>query len=101
MVQLVEDIGLPDLSNQQIEEICSRAEDAAREYVFSKFNKKLIEKLDIIVEANGMNPLRLNVEVNLVLVSGQKDLDSNKIASEAVQEAFKASERMMRNNGLR
>jgi len=39
----VEEIGIPELTSEEIEELCSIAEKAAREYVLSKVPPKRIE----------------------------------------------------------
>ena len=43
----MEELGLPELTTEQIEELCSITEEAAREYVLSKVPSKRIEKLNI------------------------------------------------------
>jgi len=35
-VELVVELGIPELTNEQIEEACATAEDAARKHVLSK-----------------------------------------------------------------
>jgi hypothetical protein len=95
MVQLVQELGLPELSAEQMEQLCSVAEEAAREYILSTISKKDADRLDVIVEAEGTKPLNLKVEIDLVLSSSSK-IDSTTIVNEAVKEAFKASETFLR-----
>ena len=90
------ELGLPELTTEQIEVLCSKAENAARKYILSKISSKIIEKLDISVEAEGTKPVQLTVEINLVLASNVKDVEANKIVNEAVAEGHQASENFLR-----
>jgi hypothetical protein len=92
----VEGIGLPELTNEQIEKLCAHAEDAARKYIFSRLPIKTVERLDMRVEANGTTPLDLKVEVDLLLFSRIKDVDCDNIVDQSVKEAFKAGEIFLR-----
>ena len=47
------ELGIPDLTTEQIETVCQTAENAARKAVLAKVSSKMVEKLDIIVEAEG------------------------------------------------
>jgi hypothetical protein len=91
------ELGIPELTTEQIETLCSTAEDAARKYVLSKVSKKDIERLDISVEADGAKPVNLTVEVNLDLLPQVKNQDPQVIVKEAVAEAHKAAENFLRN----
>ena len=90
------ELGLPELTTEQIETLCSTAENAARKYILSKVTSKMVEKLDICVEAEGTKPVDLTVEINLVLTANAKDVDADKLVKEAVAEAHKASEKFLR-----
>lgn len=92
----MDELGFPDLATEQIETLCSIAENAARKYVLSKVSAKMLEKLDISVEAEGAKPVNVTVEVDLGLSSKMKDVDTEKLAKEAVQEAHKAIENYLR-----
>ena len=84
----MEELGLPELTTEQIEELCSIAEEAARKYALSKVSSKRIEKLDISVEAEGTKPLTLTVDIDIALSPLVKDFDVQKLVDEAVEEAF-------------
>jgi ribosome-associated translation inhibitor RaiA len=86
------DLGLPELTEEQIEEICAAAEDAAKKLVLSKVNQKQIDRLDIVVEAEGTRPINFAVEVNLVLTSQSKATEQKELVKQAVKEAFEAIE---------
>lgn len=90
------ELGIPELTNEQIEEVCATAEDAARKHVLSKVSQKLLEKLDISVEAEGAKPVTFTVEVDLALIPEAKDFDQKKLAEEAVRKAFEAIETYLR-----
>ena len=89
----MEELGLPELTTEQIEELCSIAEEAAREYALSKVPSKKIEKLDISVEADGTKPVTLTVEIDIVLSPLMKDFDVQKLVDEAVKKAFTSAKK--------
>jgi hypothetical protein len=90
------DLGIPELTDEQIEEVTQLAEDAARKHIFSKVNPKLVDKLNISVEAEGTKPVNFTVEVDLVLTPQPKEIDAKALAADAVSEAFKATETYLR-----
>ncbi len=82
--------GIPELTDDQIEEICEIAEEAARKYILSKVPLKKISDFDITVETEGLKPLNISVEINLELSPLMRDYDVNKLVEEAVKKAFEA-----------
>jgi hypothetical protein len=92
----VEELGIPDLTPEQIEMLCATAENAARKYILSKVSSKMVEKLNISVEAEGTKPVNITVEIDLELSPKMKDFDADKLANEAVEEAHKTSEKYLR-----
>jgi len=92
----LEEIGLPELTPEQVEELCSIAEEAAREYVLSKVPPKHVETLNISVETDGEKPLTLTVDVEIVLSPLMQEYDIQRLADEAVKEAFKSAEKYLR-----
>jgi hypothetical protein len=95
-VKRVEELGIPDLTTEQTETLCSTAENAARKHVFSKVPSKMVEKLNISVEANGTKPVTITVEIDLALLPKMKNFDADALVKEAVEEALKASENYLR-----
>jgi hypothetical protein len=91
MVGLV-DIGIPELTEEQIEEIIQAAENAARKYIFSKIKQKSVENLFISVEAEGTKPINFIVEIELTLSKENKGAEEERLANEGVKEAFKEIE---------
>ncbi|MCK5563450.1 DUF3194 domain-containing protein [Candidatus Bathyarchaeota archaeon] len=92
----MEELGIPDLTTEQIETLCSIAENAARKCILSKVSSKMVEKLNISMEANGTKPVNITVEIDLALSPKMKDFDADMLVNEAVKEALKASENYLR-----
>jgi hypothetical protein len=92
----VVELGIPDLTTEQIETLCSTAENAARKYVLSKVSSKMVDRLDICVEAAGSKPVDVTVEINLDLAPNVKGIDAQTLVREAINEAHKATENYLR-----
>jgi hypothetical protein len=95
-VKLVVELGFPELTTEQIENLCSTAENAARKYILSKVSNKDIDRLDISVEADGSKPVNVTVEIDLILGSQTKNVDADALVKEAVNEAHSATENFLR-----
>lgn len=85
-----------DVTNEQKEQICLIAEEAARKHVLSKFSSKNIEILNISAEVEGTKPLKLAVDAEIVLSPKVKGVDVQKLADDAVTASFAASEKYLR-----
>jgi hypothetical protein len=92
----VVDLGIPELTDEQIEAVSQAAENAARKHVFSKISQKLVERLDISVEAEGAKPISFTVEVDLMLLPDAKGFSEKQLVDEAVKAAFEAIETHLR-----
>lgn len=92
----MEDLGIPELTDEQMENLCIIAEEAARKHVLSKVPSKKIETLDISVEVEGIKPLNLAVDVDIQLSSSMKNFDVQKLADEAMKAAFNSAEKYLR-----
>ncbi|MCL2642909.1 MAG: DUF3194 domain-containing protein [Candidatus Bathyarchaeota archaeon] len=90
------ELGLPELTTEQIEALCATAENAARKHIQAKISSKLIDCLDITVEAQGTKPVDLSVEINLVLSEDAKGVTVDALVKEAVAQAHLASEIFLR-----
>ncbi len=75
---------------EEIEQMCTAAEEAARRHLLSKVPLKRVSDFEVIVEAEGEKPLVLNIEVAIELDSGNLDLKS--LVGDAAQVAFSAVE---------
>jgi hypothetical protein len=92
----LQELGLPELTAEQVEQLCIIAEAAARKNVLSKISSKKIETLDISAEAEGSKPLRLTVDVNIVLAPDVQGLSVKEISEEAVKQAIVSAEKYLR-----
>jgi hypothetical protein len=90
------DLGIPELTDEQIEAAGQAAENAARKHVFSKISQKQVETLNISVEAEGTKPISFTVEVDLVLLPEVEDVNEKALVEEAVKKAFDAIESYLR-----
>ena len=90
------ELGIPELTTEQIETLCSTAENAARKFVLSKVPSKMVDRLDISVEAEGSKPVNVTVEINLDLTPAAKGIDAQILVKEAINEAHKATENYLR-----
>jgi hypothetical protein len=95
-VEFVEELGLPELTSKQIEELCVIVEETAREHVLSKVSSKRIETLSISVEAEGAKPVTLTADVDITLSPLMKNFDVQMLVKEAMEEAFKSAKKYLR-----
>ncbi|MEM3730626.1 MAG: DUF3194 domain-containing protein [Candidatus Bathyarchaeia archaeon] len=91
----MEDLGIPELTSEQIEELCTVVEEAARKYILSKVPSKRIETLNISVEAEGVKPVTISVDVDIALSPLMGDFNVEKLADEAVKEAFEHAKKYL------
>ncbi len=84
----MEDNGIPELTLEQIAELCESAEQTARGYVLSKVSISRIVTLDVVIDAEGTKPVTVNVDVTVVLSPLMKDYDVKSLTNEATKRAF-------------
>jgi hypothetical protein len=89
------DLGIPELTDEQVGEVSEVAEEAARKFVFSKVKQVSVSSLDIAVEAEGNKPVNFTVEVVVKLVPDTKGSE-RELADGAVKAAFEAIETYLR-----
>lgn len=92
----MEELDLPELSSEQIEELCSIAEKTAREYVISKVSPKRIETLNVSAETEGTKPVRLTVDVDVSLSPLMKNFNVQKLVDKAIKQGFVSAENYLR-----
>jgi hypothetical protein len=92
----LEEIGIPELTLEQVAELCEHAEQSARDYVLSKVSRSRIVTLDVSVDAEGTKPVTANVDVNVVLSPLMKDFDVEALTKEATKCAFSSIEDYLR-----
>lgn len=81
-------------TEDEVEQMCLAAQDAARERILSKVSLKRVSDIDVTVEAIGDKPLTLSVDVAIELESGDENMDP--LVDEATDVAFLAAERKAR-----
>lgn len=96
MEKFLKQISIPELTSEQIEELCEVAEKAAREYVLSRVLSRRISVLNITVETEGTKPVSVNIDVKITLSSLMKNYDVKKLANEAMKKAFASIEKCLR-----
>jgi len=92
----LQELGLPELTTEQVALLCTLAEAAARKHVLSKVPSRKIETLNISAEAEGTKPFRLTVDVEVALSPEIRDFDSKELSDEAVKQAFVSAEKYLR-----
>ena len=92
----MEEIGIPELTSKQVEELCEVGERAARDYIASKIPARRITSLDIVIDVEGAKPITVNVDIEIALSPLMKDYDAKQLINEAKQEAFKVIEEYLR-----
>ena len=92
----MEELGLSELTAEQIEALCLTAENAARKYILAKVCPKTVERLNVSAEANGTKPVNLTVEIDLALSPQTKNVELDKLVADAAREALKVSENYLR-----
>jgi hypothetical protein len=77
-------------TTEEVEQICTAAEEAARKHLLSRISLKRVSDLDVMVEAVGDKPLLLSVDVAVELMSEDRNLQD--LVGEATSLAFSAAE---------
>ena len=85
-------------NDEEIQEMCVAAQEAARNHLLSKISLKRITDIDVTIEAIGDKPLSLSVDVALELETGNEDMDP--VVDEATDIAFLAAEKKARELNL-
>ena len=92
----MEEKGIPTLTLEQVEELCERAEEAARKHVLSQVSACRIATLDVTLDAEGTKPLNINVDVTVVLSPLMKDFEVEALTKKATERAFAQIEEYLR-----
>jgi len=92
----LEEIGIPSLTPEQVEELCEIAEEAARKYVLSKIPIHRVSDLNLTIDVQGLKPLTVNLDIEITLSPLMKDYPVEKLAEEAKERAFSALENHLR-----
>jgi hypothetical protein len=89
-------LGIPELTSEQIVELCKVAEERTRKYVASRVPQKQIEKLDVTTEVEGLKPVSIVIDVDVRLSPIMKDIDVKKLADDAAASGLIAAEEFLR-----
>ena len=92
----MEDVSIPELTEDQIRMIAETAEKHARDYINTKLPKRVISTLEIVIEAEGTKPLLFSIDINLRLSFLAKAYDTQRIVDEASRETFEVIEQNLR-----
>ena len=92
----MQEIGIPELTEEQMQTLSEIAEKAARDYILSKVSRRKISVLDLAVEIVGFKPVTVSVDVDLVLSPLMKTFNAGKLTNEAAEKAFEAIEQCLR-----
>ena len=92
----MEELGLPELADEEIQELCCIVEEAARKHVCSKVSARKLETLDVSVEVEGSKPIRLSIDVEVVPLSKYDAINAQRLANAAVRAAFSAAREHLR-----
>ena len=84
-------------SEKQITELSEGTEHVVREYILYKIPKKRIRTLEILIEANGLSPVNVSVDVTLFLSSNLTDLNVSKLTNEAINHGFNYIDQFLEN----
>jgi hypothetical protein len=85
-------------TDEEVELICTAAEEAARELILSKISLKRLDDLDLSVEGVGDKPLSVTVQIAIQSELENPELDN--IVDDATNAAFAAAEAKVRELGL-
>lgn len=83
------------LTYDELEKICTVAEEAARKYIFSKVSKEYVSDLHISVDLEGQDTLNVSVEVEIKLSPLCRKVNVQEIADGSVRAAFEAIEKCL------
>lgn len=92
----MQEMGIPELTEDQMQTLTEIAEKAARDYVLSKVPQRRISALDIIIETEGSKPVTVTVDVDIVLSPLMKACNVGKLADESTERALEAIEEWLR-----
>lgn len=92
----MEEIGIPELTSKQVEELCEIAEETAREYILSKVPSRRVSTLNITVDTEGTKPITVSVDVEVTLSPLMKNYNVEELTREATKKAFASAERYLR-----
>jgi len=88
----VKRLGVHNLSKRQLENLCEIADSTVRAFVFSRVKPRLVEDLEVVVDAEGSGPVTVMVDVILTLKPSAGKVDVGRLVDEAGDQAVQAIE---------
>jgi hypothetical protein len=95
-VLFLEEIDIPELTSEQVEELSKAVEEKTREYITARVPRRQIDRLDITVEAEGTKPVMLTISVAIELIKMMKNMDVRKLANDAVGNGLNVAQEFLR-----
>ena len=93
---MIIEIGLPDINEDLIENLCEIADNAINKFIFSKFSKSKVTILETTIEINSENKIcQLDIELNLEIPTIDTK-QTKEIADKAIEMAFEAIEKELK-----
>ena len=92
----MEEIGLPRLTSEQKETLCTQAEKAARNHIKTKVQQNKIRTLNIDIEIQGEKPITITVDIELELTPQTKNCNAEQLTKEATQKALDATDKYLK-----
>ncbi len=92
----MKEIGVAELTDEQLEELCKIGERAAKAHIHSRVHDKRISRLDITIEAEGRKPVTVNVEIEVGLSAPIDDVDIYQVAKDAAEKALEETNKYLR-----
>jgi len=93
---LLDELGFPELTAEQIELLCQSIEDSVRRHILSQVSDKEVTRLDIAIEVEGTKPINVAVEVDLLLSNQAKTVDVETLVKQAVDTGHVAAQNFLR-----
>ena len=90
----MEEIGIPELTSEQLERLCEIADDTARGFILSRISQKGFE-LEATIDVVGSKPIEVRIDLEVDLSPLIKDYDARKLVDEATAQVFIAIERYL------
>ena len=93
---MLEEMGLPELSLEQKENLCVLVEKAAQDYIKSKTPLGKIQVLDIDVEIEQQGSVTVTVDIELAMDPLMRDRNAEQLVNEATRKALEVADTHLR-----
>jgi hypothetical protein len=93
----LDEIGIPELTSEQLEKLCEITEKAARQQILKEVSLQRITDLNVTIGIEGSKPVTVNVDVKITLSPLMRNYDVQRLVNEAKDRAFKTIEKYLGN----